>query len=101
MHEGTHWRDEPNGLLAAEVAGLRLIVRNPAESDGFARFMVLRRVPCRNNDLFALVASGTAESVREAMGAAERRAASCEPDRRPSAPRPLPARSGSATARAN
>lgn len=97
MYEGTCWRDEPNGLVAAEVAGLRLIVRNPAESDGFARFMVLRRVPCRGGDLFALVASGTAESVREAMGAAERKAASCETDRRP----PIPARAGSAATRAN
>jgi hypothetical protein len=76
VHGGTSWHAEPNGLLAAEVDGLRLVVRCPTEVDGFARFMLLGRVS-RSGGPFALTASGTAESVSEAMAAAERRAVSC------------------------
>jgi hypothetical protein len=76
VHGGTSWRTEPNGFLAAEVGGLRLVVRGPTKVDGFARFLLLGRVS-RDGDRFALTASGTAESVREAMEAAERRAETC------------------------
>ncbi|KAA2212003.1 hypothetical protein [Teichococcus oryzae] len=76
MHEATNWWTQPNGLLAAELDGLRLIVRGPTEADSFARFMLLDRVS-RDSDLFALTASGTAESLGEAMEAAERKAMSC------------------------
>jgi hypothetical protein len=75
VQEGISWRAEPNGLLAAEVGGLRLVVRTPTEVDGYARFMLLGRVS-RGGGRFALTASGTAESVHEAMEAAERRAVS-------------------------
>ena len=75
MQERTSWHTEPDGLLAAEVDGLRLVVRGPTEADGFARFLLLGRVT-RRGDHFALTASGTAESVCEAMEAAERKAMS-------------------------
>jgi hypothetical protein len=76
VREGTSWHAEPNGILAAEVGGLRLVVRTPTEVGGYARFLLLGRIS-RGGGGFALTASGTAESVREAMEAAERRAMSC------------------------
>ena len=86
MQARTSWHAEPNGLLASEVDGLRLVVRAPTKVDGFARFMVLRGTCRSGGDPFALIASGTAENVGEAMGAAERRAASCEAGRHRPAP---------------
>ena len=93
MQTETSWVAEPDGVLATEIDGLRLVVRPPTEIDGFARFMVLRRVDCGAKKLFTLVASGSEDSVREAMRAAERMAGSYRwagYDRPSPVPRSLP-----------
>lgn len=67
------WRTGADGILAAEADGLRLVVQAPAEGTGPARFEVLRW-QYGTGSLLALLASGTAGEVREAMAAAERAA---------------------------
>ena len=76
MWEKLVWHTEPNGALAAEIDGVRLVVQGPAEVGGYVRFTVLRR-QYRQGSLLALIGSGTRESVGEAMSAAERMVGSC------------------------
>ena len=73
MHE--LWRTEPQGILSADVGGLRLIVQAPERTGGLVRFMVLRRDTLEGSE--ALVGSGSEETVRDAMTAAERMAGIC------------------------
>ena len=64
------WRTEPEGVLAAEADGFRLVVQAPCRAGGAVRFLVLRI----DGDHHAIVGSGTEESVRGAMDAAVRMA---------------------------
>ncbi len=64
------WRTEPDGVLAAEADGVRLVVQAPEEAGGTARFLVLRR----DGGGEALLGSGTEDDMRAAMKAAARMA---------------------------
>ena len=64
------WRTGPDGILAAEADGLRLVVQAPEEVGGAARFLVLRR----DGEGDAVLGSGTEGNVRAAMVAAARMA---------------------------
>ena len=66
------WRTRPDGTVAAEVRGFRLVVRLPERAGGPARFLVLRRNG--GDGPHALVGSGTEPDVRTAMGKAARMA---------------------------
>jgi hypothetical protein len=65
------WHTEPDGVLAAEADGLRLVVRKPSRVSGAVRFLVLRV----EGEHHSIIGSGTEESVRGAMDAAGRMAA--------------------------
>ena len=60
------WRAEPNGVLAAEIDGFRLVVQAPEEVGGLVRFLVLRR----ESEGDTIIGSGSKETVQAAMGAA-------------------------------
>jgi hypothetical protein len=60
------WKTEPDGTLAAEVDGLRLVVQAPKAVGGMAHFLVLRRHEMGE----AIIGSGTEANVRAAMKAA-------------------------------
>jgi hypothetical protein len=77
MNEHLLWQTEPDGVLAAEIGELRLVVQPPVRE--FVRFMVLRR----NSDgrRPALLCSGHEIDVRAAMDAAERKADTCSSPR--------------------
>lgn len=64
------WRTEPEGVLAAEIDGLRLVVQASKETNDQVRFLVLRREG--SGKPLSIIASGTEESVRAAMQAATR-----------------------------
>jgi len=66
------WRAEPDGAVAAEVRGYRLVVHLPEQAGGPVRFLVLRRKGDDGPD--ALVGSGTEADVRVAMRKAARMA---------------------------
>ena len=66
------WRAEPDGVLAAEADGLRLVIQAPEEVGGPVRFLVLRRAG--KEDRHAPIGSGVEESVGNAMEAAARMA---------------------------
>lgn len=70
MRHHTLWRDEPDGALAAEADGLRLVVRRPDKAGGAVRFLVLRN----DSQGLAITGSGTEESIQDAMNAAVRMA---------------------------
>jgi hypothetical protein len=70
------WRTDRAGVLSAESSDFRLLVQPPEEVGGAVRFLVLRRGSGGLSD--TLAGSGTKESVRAAMGAAERMAERCE-----------------------
>ena len=67
------WRTEPDGSVAAEVGGYRLVVHPPERAGGPARFLLLR-LGGRDDDPPALVGSGTEADVRTAMRTAARMA---------------------------
>lgn len=60
------WRTEPEGVLAAEIDGLRLVVQAPEKVGGLVRFLVLRRDAGGDT----IIGSGTEGDVRAAMQAA-------------------------------
>jgi hypothetical protein len=64
------WRLEPDGVLAAEIGDVRLVIRKPAEAGALVRFLVLRR----GGEEDSLVGSGTEVDVRSAMQTASRMA---------------------------
>lgn len=64
------WRTEPDGALAAEADGFRLVVPLPKQVGEQAHFLISHRQGHR--ELHSLVRSGTEESVHAAMKAAER-----------------------------
>jgi hypothetical protein len=66
------WRTEPDGSVAAEVCGYRLIVHLPEQAGGPVRFLVLRRKG--DDGPHALLGSGTEPDVRTAMRKAARMA---------------------------
>ena len=66
------WRAEPDGTVAAEVRGHRLVVRLPEHAGGPVRFLVLRRKG--DDGPQALVGSGTEPDVHTAMTKAARMA---------------------------
>ena len=68
------WRTEPDGSVAAEVGGYRLVVRLPEQAGGPVRFLVLRRGEGDDARPAALVGSGTEPGLRAAMRAAARMA---------------------------
>ena len=67
------WRTEPDGSVAVEVGGYRLVVRLPEQAGGPVRFLVLRRGE-RDDRPPALVGSGTESDLRTAMRSAARMA---------------------------
>jgi hypothetical protein len=67
------WHTEPDGILATEVGGYRLIVQAAEHDGGSVCFLVLRGGGAE--DTLALVASGTEANVRTAMKAAAQMAA--------------------------
>jgi hypothetical protein len=69
------WRTERIGVISAESCDFRLIVQTPEAVGGPARFLVMRRGTAELSD--ALLGSGTEETVRAAMAAAERMAKRC------------------------
>jgi hypothetical protein len=69
-----NWCAERDGSLWAERDGFRMEVRGHLERGGSVRFIVLRRQYGRGSVL-ALVASGTASNLAEAMAMAEGKAA--------------------------
>jgi hypothetical protein len=69
------WRTERAGVLSAEICDFRLLVQAPGEGGGVVRFLVLRRGTAELSD--TLLGSGTVETVRAAMAAAERMAERC------------------------
>jgi hypothetical protein len=64
------WRTGPDGVLAAEAGGLRLVVHSPCRVSGAVRFLILRV----DGEHHSIIGSGTEESVRGAMDAAGRMA---------------------------
>jgi hypothetical protein len=64
------WRLEPDGVLAAEIGNVRLVIRKPAEAGALVRFLVLRR----GAEEDSLIGSGTEADVRSAMQTASRMA---------------------------
>lgn len=71
------WHTEPDGILAAESADLRLIVQASRDAGNSVRFLVLRRTKDGKHPYavaYAIIGSGTAKDVRSAMEAAERMA---------------------------
>jgi hypothetical protein len=70
MEQHALWRVEPDGVLAAEDDGLRLIVRKPDKAGGAVRFLVLRT----DGEAPTITGSGTVENVGDAMNAAVRMA---------------------------
>jgi hypothetical protein len=70
MRHHSLWRAEPDGVLAAEADGLRLVVRRPDKAGGAVRFLVLRN----DSGGQAITGSGTEESIQDAMNAAVRMA---------------------------
>ena len=71
-HQGV-WRREPDGSVAAEVRGHRLVVHLPERMGGPVRFLVLRRAEGDDRPP-ALVGSGTEADLRTAMTKAARMA---------------------------
>lgn len=71
------WHTESGGLLAADTPGLRLVVQAGPGRDRTARFIILRRLEGSVGPA-AMIASGSKESVRDAMLAAEQVAARTE-----------------------
>jgi len=63
------WRTEPEGVLSAEINGLRLVVEAVPEVGGSARFRVLCRGAGERSD--DVIDSGIRPGVRAAMAAAE------------------------------
>ncbi len=66
------WRSEPDGSVAAEVRGHRLVVHLPERTGGPVRFLVLRRMG--DDGPPTLVGSGTEADLRTAMAKAARMA---------------------------
>ena len=64
------WRAEPDGTVAAEVRGHRLVVRLPEHAGGPVRFLVLSRKG--DDGPQALVGSESEPDVRTAMAKAAR-----------------------------
>lgn len=62
---------EPNGILAAEIDGYKLLIQAPGHSDGDWAYTLLRR-QYGIGSLFGLVGSGVEESLAKAVHAAER-----------------------------
>ena len=65
------WRTEPDGSVAAEVDGLRLVVLAPERRGALVRFHILRRQGGEDGP-HALVHSGTEPDARTAMKRAAR-----------------------------
>ncbi|MBV1800446.1 hypothetical protein [Siccirubricoccus sp. G192] len=65
------WRLEPDGVLAAEIGGFRLVVKKPETAGALVRFLVLRGAA----DGASIIGSGTEADVRSAMQTASRMAA--------------------------
>lgn len=66
------WHREPDGVLAAEADGFRLVVQTAEKVDGLVRFLVLRRET--KDGQYNILGSGTKEDVGAAMKAAEQMA---------------------------
>ena len=66
------WHTGPDGTVAIEVCGYRLVVRLSERAGGPVRFLVLRREG--DDGPHALIGSGTEPDVRAAMTKAARMA---------------------------
>jgi hypothetical protein len=69
------WRMECPGVISADSGDFRLRVQPPEKVGGAVRFLVLRRRTAELPE--ALIGSGTKDTVRAAMAAAERMAERC------------------------